>query len=143
MPSKIKQWRSTLTSTETSLTDKVKTVSDVLKKIGTKIVKKDELTPLLEKKAQPGEMKTLLSKIDIHYQATLIEYLAYLCGRHVVSTRESCKFLYDCPEFSQLASGGGNRDKYDQCVNQIQTVIGLCFAKVMSVSLTEVLLEPV
>ena len=75
-----------MTSTETSLTEKVKTVQDILKKVGTRLVKKEDLTPLLEKKAAPAETKTILSKnFEPHQYTTLIEYLAFISSRHIIS----------------------------------------------------------
>ena len=53
LSNKIKSQRSTLASQEVNLSEKMKTIIDVFKKIDRKIVKNERLTPLMEKKTQP------------------------------------------------------------------------------------------
>ena len=66
-----------------------------------------------------------------------MEYLFHFAFRHVVTTRESGSCLSDCPDLR--STGANRREKIDQCLNQIQTVIGLCFAKIMSISMHDTL----
>ena len=68
---------------------------------------------------------------------TLMEYLFQFAFRHVVTTRESGTCLSDCPDLRSM--GANRREKIDLCLNQIQTVIGLCFAKIMSISMHDTL----
>ena len=68
---------------------------------------------------------------------TLIEYLYQFAFKHVVTTRESGSCLSECPDLR--STGANRREKIDQCLNQLQTVIGLCFAKIMSIAMTDVL----
>ena len=53
LSSKTKTQLQTLVSAEAMITEKQKTVSDLLKKLGSKLVNREKLAPLLEKKAQP------------------------------------------------------------------------------------------
>lgn len=135
MSSKNKTWRAILTSVETPYTEKIRVVSDILKKVGTKIVKNERLIPLLEKKM---EMKQALVKFETSQYLTLIEYLFQFSTNHVVTTRESGTCLFDCPDL-RINCGSTRREKIDQCLNQMQTVIGLCFAKIMSIAMNDTL----
>ena len=66
---------------------------------------------------------------------TMIEYLFQFAFRHVVTTRENGACLADCPDLR--VAGGNKREKIDICLNQMQTIIGMCFAKIMSVAMTD------
>ena len=59
------------------MSETIKTaLTNVLKGVGSKLVKNDRLLPLLEKKSQLNEMKTTLQRFDQAQQySILIEYL--------------------------------------------------------------------
>ena len=54
------------------MSDKMKIISEILKKVGTKVVKNERLIPLLEKKT---EVKQALMKFEGQQYSMLIEYL--------------------------------------------------------------------
>ena len=64
LANKIKSLRSSLISSDSSLSDKMGTLRDFLKKLDKKIVKNERLTPLMEKKAHPMEMRQALMKLE-------------------------------------------------------------------------------
>lgn len=69
--------RQGLNSNDSWMSETIKTaLTNVLKGVGSKLVKNDRLLPLLEKKSQLNEMKTTLQRFDQAQQySILIEYL--------------------------------------------------------------------
>ena len=112
----------------------MKIISEILKKVGTKVVKNERLIPLLEKKT---EVKQALMKFENQQYMMLIEYLFMFANRHVVITRETGTCLSDCPDLR--STGSNRREKIDVCLGQTQTVIGICFAKIMSIAMNDTL----
>ena len=117
LASKIKGLRASLISSEGSLSEKMGTLRDFLKKIDKKIVKNERLTPLMEKKAHPMEMRQALVKLDRTQAAILMEYLHCFTKQHVTTTRESGNFLLDNP--SLQSASGNKREKVDLCLGQL------------------------
>ena len=114
MSSKTRTWRQTLTQ-DTAMIDKIKTVNEIFKRIGSKVVQEDKLIPLLKKKAQPQELKQALQKQFEQGQfQTLMEYLGFFSEKHVVQS-ECGKFLQDVPEL--ISSVSNLRQNSDTCIN--------------------------
>ena len=88
MSSTIKKQRTVLEIRDGSMTEKIKTVSTILKNIGSKIVKNDQLTLLPAKNRNNNEIRGNLSKhIEKAHYDTLVEYLYAFCQKWVVTTR--------------------------------------------------------
>ena len=52
LPSKYKNWRAVLVSTDSNMMDTSKTITEIFKKIGSKVIKNDRLAHLMEKKQE-------------------------------------------------------------------------------------------
>ena len=77
MSKDVQKQRQGLNSNDSWMSETIKTaLTNVLKGVGSKLVKNDRLLPLLEKKSQLNEMKTTLQRFDQAQQySILIEYL--------------------------------------------------------------------
>ena len=116
MQSKTRAWRQTLTQDTTPLLEKMKTITAIFKKIGSKILSDDKLNPLMLKKTDTREMKQILQKhFDQGQYQTLIEYLHKFSERQIWTMRDSGNLFLQ--EELLLPGASNQRLNIDLCIN--------------------------
>lgn len=113
LSSTLKKQRSSLVSHETTMAEKIKTVTTVLKAVG-KPVRGEKLINLMEKKQQPNELKAVLQRFEPAQYSTLMEYLFWFSQKNVVTTHESGTCLLDDPCLQSTSQN--RREKVDGCL---------------------------